>query len=90
MTTVGNMFALLDDEDGPKPVARAPAAKADAPAKKPTKAPERSGAYPRDRDDRERCANARGASAREAGAHWCLLREITTSRIKHRVGLDCS
>ena len=41
-----NMFALLDDEDGPKPVAaaKAPAAKTAPTAKKPAKLPEKPGA----------------------------------------------
>ena len=41
-----NMFALLDDEDGPKPVAaaKAPAAKTAPTTKKPAKLPEKPGA----------------------------------------------
>ena len=41
------MFALLDEEDGPKPVAatKAPAAKTAPAAKKPAKLPEKHGAH---------------------------------------------
>jgi len=40
-----NMFALLDDEDGPKPVARAPAQAAAKPAAaKPARQADKSGA----------------------------------------------
>lgn len=38
-----NMFALLDDEEGPKPVARAVPKSSEAPAKKPAKLPEKPG-----------------------------------------------
>ena len=45
MAFTGNMFALLDDEDGPKPAARAPAKAAPAAEKKSAKMPEKSCAY---------------------------------------------
>jgi len=45
MAMTGNMFALLDDEDGPKPAARAPAKAAPAAEKKSAKMPEKSCAY---------------------------------------------
>ena len=38
-----NMFALLDDEEGPKPAATKAVPKSEAPAKKPAKLPEKPG-----------------------------------------------
>ena len=43
MAFTGNMFALLDDEEGPKPAAAPAKAKTEAPAKKPAKLPEKPG-----------------------------------------------
>ena len=73
MAMTGNMFALLDDEDGPKPAARAPAKAAPAAEKKSAKMPEKSCAYSPDVLNRDRSIPSEEPSPeRRRPPRWCL------------------